>query len=128
MSSELPILPLGETPRILLVRLSAISDVVVATPTIRALRETFPRAYLAWLVEDRAQDVVAGNADLDEVIVWPRQGWKRELRGVGGRVRGSRRVVELARELRRRRFDIVIDFQGLLRSALLVYASGARHR
>lgn len=123
-----PNLVLGEAPRILLVRLSAIGDVVVATPTIRALRAAYPRAYLAWLVEDRAQDVVLGNPDLDEVIVWPRQAWKRELRGGRGRGRHAGRVMGLARELRRRRFDVAIDFQGLLRSALLVRASGARHR
>jgi heptosyltransferase-1 len=128
VSPNVPKLPLGEAPRILLVRLSAIGDVVVATPTIRALREAFPRAYLAWLVEDRAQDVVVGNADLDEVIVWPRQAWKRELGGARGRVRHVGRVRRLAQELRARRFDVAIDFQGLLRSALLVYASGARHR
>jgi heptosyltransferase-1 len=125
---EIPKIDLGDVPRILLVRLSAIGDVVVATPAIHALRAAYPGAYLAWLVEDRAQDVVLGNPELDEVIVWPRQAWKRELTGPGARVRHMGRVAGLVRELRARQFDVAIDFQGLLRSALLVYASGARHR
>jgi heptosyltransferase-1 len=99
----------------LLVRLSAIGDVVVATPVIHALRTAYPRAYLAWLVEEKAADVVRGNPELDEVIVWPRS---RHRMG----------TLRLLGELRRRRFEIAIDFQGLLRSAALVWMSGARYR
>jgi heptosyltransferase-1 len=72
--------------------------------------------------------VVVGNPDLDDVIVWPRQAWKRELAGPGAPARHARRALGLARALRSRRFDVAVDFQGLLRSALLVYASGAPHR
>src|SRR5438132_216109 len=124
----MPTIDLGEAPRILLVRLSAIGDVVVATPTIRALRAAYPKAYLAWLVEDKAQDAVLGNPDLDEVIVYPRHAWRQELTGRWGGLQRSGRVAGLVRALRARRFDVAIDFQGLLRSALLACASGARYR
>lgn len=125
-----PTIDLGERPRILLVRLSAIGDVVVATPVIRALRATFPSAYLAWLVDEKAADIVRGNPALDEVIVARRP---RVLSAPGSRsvpaawsAAGS--AWSLIGALRRRRFDVAIDFQGLLRSALLARLSGARWR
>jgi 3-deoxy-D-manno-octulosonic-acid transferase len=114
--------------RILLVRLSAIGDVVVATPVIRALRQAYPSAYLAWLVEEKAADIVRGNPDLDEVIVWPRATWALDSPGIAGIPRRLRRHLAFLAELRRRRFDVAIDFQGLLRSSLISFASGARVR
>jgi heptosyltransferase-1 len=106
---------------VLLIRLSAIGDVVVTTPVARALRAAFPEAYLAWVVEPKAKDAVLGNPFLDEVIVWDR----RRSGGTGGQVGAYR---WLARELRARRFDVAIDFQGLLRSGLIGLLAGARHR
>jgi heptosyltransferase I len=102
--------------RILIVRTSAIGDVVVTTPVARALREALPDAYLAWLVEPRAREVLEGNPHLDEVIVWDRR-------------KGSLRPADLwrlRRLLRPHRIDTAIDFQGLLRSALAARISGAR--
>lgn len=117
-----PTIQVGERPRILLVRLSAIGDVVVATPVIRALRAAFPMSHLAWLVEEKSAGIVRGHPSLDEVIVW------RRASASEGRLRGIAGSLALARELRAKRFDIAIDFQGLLRSALIVRASGARWR
>jgi len=122
-SSNSLCLPVGERPRILLVRLSAIGDVIVATPTIAALRAALPDAHLAWLVEEKAAEIVRGNPALDEVIVWPRAALARQ-----GRARALCGTLAFARQLRERRFDVVIDFQGLLRSALIARACGARWR
>jgi heptosyltransferase-1 len=124
-----PTIQLGERPRILLVRLSAIGDVVVATPVIRRLRSAFPAAYLAWLAEEKAFGIVEGNPGLDEVIVWPRERWTREGgRSPASRARSLGQHLRFARGLRERSFDVAIDFQGLLRSALIVRASGAAWR
>lgn len=101
---------------ILIIRLSAIGDVVVTTPVSRALREARPDAHLAWLVEPAARGFLEGNPYLDEVIVWDRK-------------KGSLRWSDLAklrRQLRARRWDWAIDCQGLLRSALAARFSGAR--
>jgi heptosyltransferase-1 len=117
-------LDLGPRPRILLIRLSAIGDVVVTTPVTRALREAWPDAFLAWVVEEKAADVLNGNPFLNEVIVWPRSSWQRQARGLSLMRLHSRFITDL----RRRRFDVAIDFQGLARSAGLGLAAGARHR
>jgi predicted lipopolysaccharide heptosyltransferase III len=104
--------------RVLLIRLRLIGDVVLSTPVIRALRRTFPDATLTYLVERDAAPVVAGNRDLDRIIVVER-------------TRGLRRVLDdaaLAWQLRRERYDVVIDMHGGPRSSWLALATGARQR
>jgi heptosyltransferase I len=118
-----PSLSLGAAPRILLVRLGAIGDVVVTTPVARVLRQALPQAHLAWLVEEKAADVISGNPYLDEVIVWRWASWQREP--IGSRLAHHQGFIH---ELRGRRFDVGIDFQGLARSAWLLPAAGIRHR
>jgi lipopolysaccharide heptosyltransferase II len=100
---------------ILLIRLRLIGDVVFTTPAVRALRRRFPDATLTYLVEPEAAAVIAGNPHLSDVIVAPR------ARGVERLIVDAR----LARDLRRRRFDVVVDFHGGPRSAWLTLASGA---
>lgn len=104
--------------KVLLIRLRLIGDVVFTTPVIRALKRALPDAEIAYLVERESAAVVQGNPHLDEVIVIPRS-------------RGVARIlddVRLARRLRRRRFDIVIDMHGGPRSGWLTLATGARQR
>lgn len=104
--------------RILLIRLRLIGDVVLTTPAIRALRRALPEAHLAYLVEPRAAAVVRGSPHLDDVIVAPAsRGLARALSDVA-----------LARQLRRERFDVVLDLHGGPRAALLTRASGAPRR
>jgi lipopolysaccharide heptosyltransferase II len=103
---------------ILLIRLRLVGDVVFTTPAIRALRRRFPGARLTYLVERGAAPVVSDNPDLDEVMVLDH-------------TRGVRRLIDdvrLARLLRRRRFDVAIDFHGGPRSSWLAWVSGARRR
>ncbi|MBK1618140.1 hypothetical protein CKO42_06710 [Lamprobacter modestohalophilus] len=117
----------AEAPRILLVRLSAIGDIVFASPLIASARRAYPRAHLAWLVQPECAPLLAQHPDLDEVIEWPMPRWRRLWR--------QRRLFRLMGEvgvavkaLRARRFDLAIDLQGLLKSALPVFWSGARER
>ncbi len=104
--------------RILLVRLREIGDVVFTTPAVRALRLHFPAAHITYVVEPPAAAVVAGNPNIDEVIVAPRkrglEGWREELR--------------ILRKLRAARYDLAIDFHGGPRASLLTWLSGAKER
>lgn len=113
--------------RILVVRLSAIGDVVVTTGLIPALRALYPQAHITWLVEPMSAPLLSANPRLDEVVVWPRAEWTRLWR--------ERRWRELARavkafrlRLKARRFDLALDAQGLLKSALWCWISGAPRR
>jgi heptosyltransferase-1 len=112
---------------ILIIRLSAIGDVVMASALIDALRRAHPQARLTWLVQPEAADLLNANPDLDEVLVWPRGEWRRLWRK-GRLLALARRVLDMRRALRSRRFDLAIDAQGLLKSGIWARVSGAPRR
>ncbi len=114
----------GHTRKILVVRLSARGDLVFASPLAGALRRSYPEAHIAWAAEARTTDVIRQNPHLDEVIIWDRAAWKRMfLRGHWNAL--LKAVYVFADALRSRRFDVVIDAQGLLRSGAVALLSGA---
>ncbi len=96
---------------ILVVRLSALGDVVHAIPAAAALRRAFPLAQIDWLVDARHRAIVDLVTGIDRVVVVRQStvgGWTRVLR-----------------ELRAARYDVALDFQGLTKSAVLARGSGA---
>jgi len=102
----------ARTPdRILVIKLRYVGDVLLATPVLSRLREGFPKAHLAMLVNPGTEDVVRDHPALDEMLVLARGGLARQWR--------------LVRDLRRRQFDLVIDLTDGDRSALLSRLSGA---
>jgi heptosyltransferase-1 len=103
--------------RILIVRLSAIGDVIHGVPVVCALRREFPDAFLGWVVEGRAGDVLEGHPALDVLIRVPRRFWK-----------SPREIVRMRKRLRELDFDVVIDLQCLTKSAVTSWLSGARRR
>lgn len=113
--------------RILLIRLSAIGDIVMASPLVGALRRRYPQAHIAWLVQPESRDLLVDHPQLDEVIVWPRAEW-RQLLAERHYLELARRVRAFRRELRGRGFDLAIDLQGLMKSGLLAWLSGAPER
>jgi lipopolysaccharide heptosyltransferase I len=106
-----------QTPRILIVRLSAIGDVIQSLPIACALRERFPNAFLAWAVEKNAGQLLQDHASLDQVITLPR-GWLKSPSGLW----------QLRRTLHNLHFDIAVEAQGLTKAAILAWLSGARRR
>lgn len=113
--------------RILLIRLSAIGDVVMASPLIHAFRAAYPDAYIAWLGEQPAAALVQCNPELNEVIVWPRNEWRRLWRE-GKRLQAYGAFREFTRQLKARNFDLAVDLQGLLKSGIWARLSGAPER
>lgn len=113
--------------RILLVRTSAIGDIVFALPFVAALRKRYPSAHIAWLVEPGIAGLLAADRNIDELILWPKAEWKRlwTERRFGEL---SACVRDLARTLKTRQFDTAIDLQSLLKSGWLTWLSGARRR
>lgn len=104
-------------PRILISRMSAIGDAILTLPVACALREHFPEAYLAWVVEKKAAPMVRGHEALDEVIELQR-GWFTSHRGI-------RAARDRLRDLD---VTIAIDCQGNTKSALAGFLSGAEVR
>ncbi|MGQ9897837.1 MAG: lipopolysaccharide heptosyltransferase I [Acidobacteriota bacterium] len=109
---------------ILIVKLSSIGDVVHAMPAVAALRRAFPAARLSWVVERVAAPLLLGAPGLDEVIVLDTRGWRRRWyqRGV------LRQAAACLSCLRKPPVDIALDFQGLIKSAAVVWYSRARRR
>ena len=108
--------------RTAIVKLSSIGDVVHALPVAAALKRARPSAHVSWIVEAREATLVSGHPDVDEVIVADTRGWRRR-----GAV-GVREAWRLARALRRRRFDVAVDLQGLLKSAIVTALTRAPRR
>jgi len=100
--------------RFLLVRLSSLGDIVHALPAAAAIRDTFPESRIDWLVEPRWLRLLEGNPDLNNVISLQR----KSAAGLSATVR----------QLRAAKYTHAIDFQGLYKSALLAFASGAPRR
>jgi len=106
-------------PRILLIRLSAIGDVVRVLPALHAVRDCFPHAQIDFAVEPKSADVVTGHPALDNVIVFEREGtgWQ-----------SSKSFMSFCTRIRERRYEAVIDFHGILKSGWIVRASKAKDR
>ena len=113
---------------ILIVKLSAIGDVIHTLPSLAALRRCYPEAHISWVVEEAASDLLADHPMLDRVLISRRKRWVRGLREGGNRAAVLREIREFLRTLRDRPYDLVIDFHGLFKSAILVFLSRGRRR
>ncbi len=117
-----PRLPRPE--RILILKPSSLGDVITAVPVLAGLRRTFPAAHIAWLATPTCAPILAGQTDLDETILFDRRRFSRIGRSAGA----TGNFITFCRNLRRLRFDWVIDLQGLFRSGFLARVTGAAVR
>ncbi len=111
--------------RILLIKPSALGDVVHALPVAATLHRRYPNIRLDWLVEEEAADVVRGHPAVAEVVVSGRRRWLRQLQEPAAVLRILGEIKRFAADLRQRHYDAVLDLQGLLKSALYVLATRA---
>jgi heptosyltransferase-1 len=109
--------------RVLIIKLSAIGDILHALPVSAALGESFPHWEISWAVEEPFKSLLEGNPYLKEVLPVPKLRSKT-LTQASARSDYLNRL----RELRKREFDLVLDLQGLTKSAILAVASGAKAR
>lgn len=112
---------------ILIVKTSAIGDVIHTLPALHCLRRHYPDARITWLVEEAATEVVVGHPALDRVLVSGRKGWLREWRA-GRRFVATRKAWRFLQELRDTRYDLLFDFQGLLKSGIWVALARAKRK
>jgi heptosyltransferase-1 len=110
-------------PRILLVKLSSFGDVLHALPTLAALRSAYPDAHITWLVEAAYAPLLAGHPALNEIWEAPRLHPGELLAGAN-----RARLQRVLRLLRAQSFDLVVDIQGLLKSALWVALAKSPHK
>jgi heptosyltransferase I len=106
--------------RILLIKLSAIGDVVQTFPVLNRLRHRYPAARIDWLTTPGMTDLLQHNPAITNVIEFAREEWSAPWRLTP--FTGTARLIA---QLRATQYDLVVDLQGQLRSAILAFASGA---
>ncbi len=101
--------------RVLFVRLSSFGDVIFALPAAKALKDALPGTRLAWAIEPPLAPLVRGAPFVDEVLEANTRGWRRSLLA-----RSTRREIgDFLKERKELRPDLVVDAQGLFKSALI---------
>jgi heptosyltransferase-1 len=96
--------------RILVVRLGSMGDVIHALPAVASLKHSFPHSRLSWVIKPRWAPLLAGNPFVDEIIPFDRS---------------AREILATRRLLRRDRFELAVDLQGLIQSALVAASAKA---
>ncbi|MBI3398709.1 MAG: lipopolysaccharide heptosyltransferase II [Deltaproteobacteria bacterium] len=104
--------------KILIVKLSSIGDVVHTLPCLYALRTSYPSAKIDWIVEEEAGNILIGHPFLNEVFVVKKNAWLKDFN----------KTYNIAKNIRALDYDIVLDFQGLLKSGIWVFLSNGRRR
>ena len=99
---------------VLIIKLSAIGDVIHALPVSYAIKETFPDAKLTWVVEPPSFDLLSMNPCVDKIILFHKKEFK-SFRGF------AKRFFPFRRELQAERYDAVLDLQGLFKSAAIAF-------
>lgn len=96
--------------RILVVRLGSMGDVIHALPAVASLKHSFPHSSLSWVIKPRWAPLLEGNPFVDEIIPF---------------TRSAREILATRRLLRRERFELAVDLQGLIQSALVAASAKA---
>ena len=103
---------------ILVIKPSSLGDIVHTIPAVALVRDAYPDAEITWVINSEFVSLLRGNSDVNHVYIFPRG----EFRGLGA----PKSLVPWLRQTRRLRPDLALDFQGLLRSALIGKISRAR--
>ena len=109
--------------RILIVKLSAIGDVVHTIPALCAIRKAMPDAFIGWVVEELSSELLKGHPYLNKLYVIPKSRWK----GNYGKYLFTE-IVPFFQKIARDKYDVAIDFQGLTKSGVVTFLSGAKTR
>ncbi|MDQ3713209.1 MAG: glycosyltransferase family 9 protein, partial [Acidobacteriota bacterium] len=112
------------TPQnILIIDFGQIGDVILSLPTLKAVRERFPAAQITAMIGKSGAEIIEISGFVDERITVDRV----KLRD-GKKLESIKEVLKIVRDVRRRKFDFVIDLHSLYETNLLGYLSGAKHR
>jgi heptosyltransferase-1 len=114
----------AEFSRILLIKPSALGDVVHTIPLLVKLRARYPRARIDWLITPENAEIVRSHPALSNVVLFARRDFSKR----GRRWHAVVAFLELLKQIRRAKYDLVVDMHGQVRSAFFTLVSGARVR
>jgi ADP-heptose:LPS heptosyltransferase len=103
---------------ILVIKPSSLGDIVHTLPAVAAIRDAYPKAKITWVMNPEFTPLLRGNSDVNHIHGFPR----KDFSGLGAPVKFG----PWWKETRKLRPDLALDFQGLLRSAFIARASGAK--
>ena len=122
-NDRLAMIDMSQIQRLLIIKMSAMGDIVHALPVAGALKETFPHLRISWAVEDVFAPLLTGNPDIEKVITLPKMSGRR-LRSMTA----WNECIKRLQLIRREHFDLTVDLQGLTKSAVVALYSGAERR
>ncbi len=111
--------PIKNISKILIIRLSAIGDVIRVIPAMEAIRIAYPNVQIDWVVEKKACDVIIGHPALNQCIIFERR---------DNILSSIKKFLTLCREIKHNRYDLVIDFHGIFKSGMISFYSKAPYR
>ncbi len=118
-------LPLPKPPaKILIIKPSALGDIVHSLPFLDTVKRNYPDATIHWVVARGLHTFLEGHPLIDRLWIFDKEKWKR----AGNLGQSIKELAALITGLRRERFDVSIDLSGLLRSGLITMAANARYK
>ncbi len=120
------ILPLSceEPVKILIIKPSALGDIVHSLPFLYSIKKHFPQAVVHWVVAKGLHTFLEGHPLIDKLWVMDKNAWKR----LSNLPTSLKEIRQLWSGLKRESFDVSVDLSGLLRSGLITWGAGARYR
>ena len=115
-------------PKILVLRLSAVGDVLRTLPAVKALKKYFPSSHIAWVVEEPSKTLLESQPEIDQVILFPRKRWTEGMKSIVKMWKTFKEMGQFILELRRQKFDFVLDFHGIIKSGVISFLSGSPKR
>ncbi len=109
---------------ILIIKPSSLGDIVLSLPAIQALSKNFPDAKISWLIRPEFKDLIKNYPQLHEIIIFDRKLLSRFWYSP----EAFTSLLALVKKLRKSKYDLVIDFQGLFRTGCLAWLSGCKNR
>lgn len=108
---------------VLIIRMSAIGDVIHALPALDLLRQLLPKARIGWLVEELGAPLLMHHPHIDKLYVIPRKRWRKNFRKML-----FPEIMPFYRKIRADHWDASLDFQGISKSGISAWACGAKRR
>ena len=118
-------LPFTKPPKkILIIKPSALGDIVHTLPFLASIKRCYPEASIHWAVARGLHTFLEGHPLIDHLWIIDKEKWKRP----GNLLQTIREITSLTKGLRRERFDVSVDLSGLLRSGLITLAANAEYK
>jgi lipopolysaccharide heptosyltransferase I len=114
--------------KFLILRLSAVGDVIRTLPAVKTLKECFPSSTITWIVEEPSRVFLESQPEIDEVILFPRKRWAQGMKSLTETWGTIGEMWGLIRRLQKGKFDVALDFHGILKSGVLSLVSGSPKR